>query len=76
MRRGQFRYTVPRSVIEPTQYGSRMTQAGFLDMMRYDAARVESWDSETITLVSERYTAERWHSMGIYPTLKSDMVGV
>ena len=73
MKRGQFKYSVPRSVIEPTLHGSRMEQAGFLDMMRYDAAHVVSWDSETITLQSEVFTRDRWASMGIHPTLISDM---
>ena len=72
MRRGEYRYSVPRDLLDGQH---RMYQAGVLDMMRYDAARVVAWDDETITLQSARYTADRWASFGIYPTLISDMAG-
>jgi len=76
MRRGQFKYTIPVSLLDTSPHGSTMNRTAVLDMMRYDNARVVEHNSETITLVSETFTKDRWASFGIYPTLVSDMVGV
>lgn len=75
MRRGKFKYSIPATLLD-TPHGSWGNRAGVLDMMRYDAAQVVDWNHETITLVSEVFTRDRWASFGIYPTLISDMVGV
>lgn len=73
MRRGQFRYSIPVSLLDSGPHGSTMERTGVLDMMRYDNARVVAHDSETLTLQSEVFTRDRWASFGIYPTLISDM---
>lgn len=51
--------------------------AGFLDMLRYDRAVVESWshrfrdltqkgnDTWTVTLLADRFTPDRWSSFGL-----------
>ena len=43
---------------------------GFLDMLRYDAATVETWDRTQdgfeVTLRSERVTPARWGSFGLH----------
>jgi len=50
--------------------------ASLLDMLRYDAATVVSWDRAKdlrdrhgwlVTLRSDRYTPDRWASFGLYP---------
>jgi len=56
--------------------GNTSDMAGFLDMLRYDAAVVEDWTVTdrasarggavyTVTLTSSRFTPDRWSSFGI-----------
>lgn len=79
MKRGQFRYTIPMSLLCPPagSFSGSMLQAGVLDMMRYDAARIVDWDHDrengVLTLQSEVFTLARWQSFGITPRLISDM---
>jgi hypothetical protein len=63
---------------------------GFLDMLRYDSARVISWDRQPmglgslsrgtvdgykVRLNSERYTPERWSSFSIHNELVMTFTG-
>lgn len=66
------RYTIDRSLLSPSEYGSTMNQTAVLDMMRYDGARVIDVSPETITLASEVFTRDRWTSFGIYPTVTGE----
>lgn len=75
MKRGQFKYSIPMSLLDTSR--STMMQGAVLDMMRYDAARVVEWSSDrtagALVLQSETFTRDRWLSFGINPTLISDM---
>lgn len=79
MRRGDFKYAIPMSLLFPRS-GSTWSIAAVLDMMRYDNARVVEWSSDyengELVLVSPTFTKARWQSFGITPRLISDMVGV
>jgi hypothetical protein len=57
-------------------YGGDGDIPALFDMLRYDAATVVTWsrakdardrDGWEMTLRSDRYTPERWHSFGIRP---------
>jgi hypothetical protein len=51
--------------------------AGLLDMMRYENARIVSWDHErgdgaelwTVHLEADHLTVDRWSSFGLYPKM-------
>jgi hypothetical protein len=53
--------------------------AGLLDMMRYENARIVSWDHErgdgaelwTVHLEADRMTVDRWSSFGLYPKVSA-----
>jgi len=62
------------TVLVKTGDRSRASMAGFLDMMRYDQARVRKWDytapdqSFTVHLATPaRPTLERWYTFGLFP---------
>jgi hypothetical protein len=58
--------------------------AGFLDMMRYERAQVETWDEVArpasralgatymVQLVSSGFTPDRWRSFGFVPMEMND----
>lgn len=76
-----------RVTVRAPQHGGGGDIPGLLDMLRYDGARVLSWDHAgephtpghfdigparyLITLESERFTPERWASFGISPEVIS-----
>lgn len=61
-------YKVSVRVADATRGGGDLP--GLLDMMRYDGARVTSWegpiaDRFVVTLSSPRVTPDRWASFGL-----------
>lgn len=56
-------------IVRVGEYGGDM--AGFLDMLRYDGATVESWNRSgtayevTLSTEVQRFTPDRWRSFGI-----------
>lgn len=65
----ELRVTVDVRVASPDRGGGDVP--GFLDMLRYDGARVLDWQRSDrgflVTLASERITFDRWNSFGLYP---------